>query len=99
MRKYSTEAFVISNYDAKINFESKYISPDMLLTNIINNMDIDISPYYKWLYSIRDILPAQNQYMTIDKDMNIYSENEMTEEMKKTMDLRESIQYFLFNKE
>ena len=37
--------------------------------------------------------------MTIDKDMNIYSENEMTEEMKKTMDLRESIQYFWFNKQ
>ena len=98
LRKYSTEALVISNYDAKINFESEYISPDMLLTNIINNMDIDISSYYKWLYSIRNILPAQNQYMTIDKDMNIYIENEMTEEMKKTMDLRENIQYFLFNK-
>ena len=97
LRKYSTEALVISNYDAKINFESKYISPDMLLTYIINNMDIDISPYYKWLYSIKDILPAQNQYMTIDKDMNIYIENEMTEEMKKTKNLRESIQYFLFS--
>lgn len=99
LRKYSTEALLFSNYDAEIDFGNEYISPDMLLTSIINNMDIEISSYYKWLYSIKDILPAQNQYMTIDKDMNIYSENELTEEMEEIMTLRENIQYYLFNRD
>ena len=97
LRKYSTEALVLSNYGTKIDFGSEYISPDMLLTNIINQMDIEISPYYKWLYNIRNILPAQNQYITLDTSGNIYYANEeMTDTMQKTKMLRENIQYYLF---
>ena len=69
----------------------------MLLTSIINQMDIEISPYYKWLYNIRNILPAQNQYITLDTSGNIYYANEeMTDTMQKTKMLRENIQYYLF---
>ncbi len=96
LRKYTTEALILTNYDADINFESEYISPDMLLTNIINNMDIEISAYYKWLYSIMNILPAQNQYMTIDINSNIYLQDELLDELEATRDLRENIQYYLF---
>ena len=97
LRKYSTEALVLSNYGAKIDFGSEYISPDMLLTNIINQMDIEISPYYKWLYNIRNILPAQNQYITLDTRGNIYYANEeMMDTIQKTKILRENIQYYLF---
>ena len=71
----------------------------MLLSSIINDMEIEISNYYKWLYKIRNILPAQNQYMTLDCDGNIYYNNEnLPEEMKKAWQLRENMQYYLFEK-
>ena len=62
-------------------------------------MEIEISDYYKWLYKIRNILPAQNQYMTLDSNGNIYYNNEdLPEEIKKTWQLRENMQYYLFEK-
>lgn len=99
LRKYTTPGLVISNYGVKIDFESEYISPDMLLTNIVNRMDIELSPYYKWLYSIRNILPAQNRYLSLDTNGSIYYTNEkMTEQMEDTKRLRENMQYYLFEK-
>lgn len=99
LRKYTTEGIILSNYNANIEFENEYISPDMLLSSIINDMEIEISNYYKWLYKIRNILPAQNQYMTLDCDGNIYYNNEnLPEEMKKAWQLRENMQYYLFEK-
>lgn len=97
LRKYTTEGIVLSNYNKKIEFESEYISPDMLLTSVVNQIDIKISPYYQWLYQIRDILPAQNQYFNISKNSEIYYQNEvLSEEMQKAKETREKIQYYLF---
>lgn len=99
LRKYTTPGLVMSNYGVKIDFESEYISPDMLLNNIVNRMDIELSPYYKWLYSIRNILPAQNRYLNLDTNGTIYYTNEkMTEEMEEAKKLRENMQYYLFEK-
>lgn len=97
LRKYETECIVMSNYNKKIDFESEYISPDMLLTTIINKMDITLSPYYKWLYQTSKILPAQNQYINIINNSNIYYQNEiLPENVQKIKELRENIQYYLF---
>ena len=80
-----------------LQWDLKILKSKILLTNIINQMDIEISPYYKWLYNIRNILPAQNQYITLDTSGNIYYANEeMTDTMQKTKMLRENIQYYLF---
>ena len=99
LRLYTTEALILSNYGIEFNFDTEYISPDMLLTSIVNNMDIELSPYYKWLYKIKDILPAQNQYLTLDRYKNIYYQGEeLTEEMQEAKKIRESIQYYLFEK-
>ena len=99
LRKYTTPGLVLSNYGVEIDFGSEYISPDMLLTNIVNRMDIELSPYYKWLYSIRNILPAQNRYLSLDTNGSIYYTNEkMTEQMEDTKRLRENMQYYLFEK-
>lgn len=82
-----------------MNFDSEYISPDMLLTSIVNRMDIELSPYYKWIYKIRNVLPAQNRYLTIDAQRQIYYLNEeMPEEMENAKKLRENMQYYLFEK-
>ena len=99
LRKYTTEGIILSNYDKKVDLDNEYISPDMLLTSIINQMDIKISPYYKWLYSIKDKLPAQNQYISLDNDGNIYYINEtLPAEIEEIKDIREEMQYYLFER-
>ena len=99
LRKYTTEALILSNFNMEVGFETEYISPDMLLTTLINKIDMDISPYYSWLYEIRNILPAQNQYITVDNKGNIYYNNEkIPDSAEKMRALRKNIQYFLFEK-
>lgn len=99
LRKYTTPGLVLSNYNVKMNFDSEYISPDMLLTSIVNRMDIELSPYYKWIYKIKNVLPAQNRYLTIDAQGQIYYMNEeMPKEMENAKKLRENMQYYLFEK-
>lgn len=99
LRKYTTEALILSNFNMEVGFETEYISPDMLLSILVNKIDMDISPYYSWLYEIRNILPAQNQYITIDREGKVYYTNEkLSENMQKTRILRENIQHYLFEK-
>ena len=100
LRKYTTEGIILSNYDKKVDLDNEYISPDMLLTTIINQMNIKISPYYKWLYSIKDKLPAQNQYISLDNDGSIYYINEtLPAEIEEIKDIREEMQYYLFERD
>ncbi len=74
----------------------KYLGDDLLITYIINNMDINISNYYKWLYSTKDTMSGVNHYVAMDQDGNLYNTNELDDEMKDIYLLREKIQYKLF---
>lgn len=97
LRKYTTDALILSNYKTKLEFDSEYISPDLLITSIINNLDIQISPFYKWLYQTKDIMPAQNQYLILDKDLNKYSkEDVLPQEIQNIKDIKEKMQYYYF---
>lgn len=100
LRKYTTDALILSNYEMNLEIESEYMSPDLLLTTIINNLNLEISPFYEWLYQTKDILPAQNQYLIIDKESNIYYKNEtITQEIDEIKQLKEKIQYYYFKEE
>lgn len=94
-RKYNTQALILSNYDLGEK-ESKYLGDDLLITYIINNMDINISNYYKWLYSTKDTMSGVNHYVAMDQDGNLYNTNELDDDMKDIYLLREKIQYKLF---
>ena len=98
VRKYITDGIILTNYDTKIKIENEYISPDMLLTSIINQIDIKISSYYKWLYSIKDIISAQNQYVIIDNNANIYYSNEkLPYKLDSIIAKRRYVQYYINN--
>ena len=72
---------ILANYDIDIELPN-VMGTDMLLTSIINNMDIDISNYYKWLYSILDKYVGGNRYISIDGDGNVYLTNEIDGEIR-----------------
>ena len=97
-RKYNTQALILSNYDLKLNINN-YLSPDNLLLSIINQMDINVSDYYKLLYSTIDYLPAYNKFISIDKEGNIKYTNSLQDEEKEIYELKNSLTYKYYIKE
>lgn len=93
--KYNTETLILSNYDIKYN-DLLEMSPDLILTTVINNMDIKVSNYYKWLYSTRKDLPASNALIAKDINGKLYSTSNMTKNMDNTYNLRKKLQQYLF---
>lgn len=95
-RLYNTQALILSNFDME-NFEmDDYLGTDLLLTSIVNQMDIELDDYYKWLYTTRDVLSASNRYISLDKKGDKYRTQELTNEMKDMYKLKEKMQYKLF---
>lgn len=98
-KMYNTQALILSNYE--INYERipQYLSNDLLLTYIINNMDIEIVDYYKWLYKTIEDLPSTNSFLALDKDSRLYDINNMALKMEEIYRLKEKMQYKFFIKE
>lgn len=94
-RKYNTQALVLANFDMGEQDNIDYLSPDMLLNMVLNNMDIELSDYYKWIYSTKNVLPCSNYLVSTDTDGNLYWTNKLEENMKDTYDLREKMQYYM----
>ncbi len=94
-RKYNTESLILANFDIKEK-DTKYLGPDLLSAYVLNRMDIKLSDYYKWLYTTKDILPASNLYVSVDKNGKVYNTNKLSGNMKKMYDLRRSVQYKYF---
>lgn len=93
-RKYCTEALVLSNYNADLEKLPNYMSADMLLNSVLNNMDIQLSNYYKWLYQTKNVIQGYNKYIFMDSEKMLYYYRELTEDMKKVYKQRENIQYY-----
>ena len=66
------------------------------MTYVLNNMDIELSPFYRWLYNTIDILPSSNYVVSQDKDGKIYYTLGLEGKMKEIYELREKMQYLLF---
>ena len=71
------------------------IGVDLLLNYIVNQMDIELSNYYKWLYNTTEILSAYNRHFFINNNM-IYHLDELNKEMLDVYKMRENLQYKLF---
>lgn len=94
-KQYNTTALIMSNYDIDYD-NTKYLSPDLLLTYVINNMDLNISQYYKWLYSTKDVLPSSNFVVSQDNNGEKYFTLNLPFEMKNMYNTRKKMQYMLF---
>lgn len=72
LRKHTTKAVILSNYDISFN-DFEYINASYLGTYIINKMDLDISDYYKFVYQVMNEIPVfnRNSILIGDKLINI----------------------------
>ena len=100
-RRYNTQSLILANFDisnlkAENESELKYLGPDLLSAYILNHMDIDLSPYYRWLYSTRNTTAAFNRFVSIDQKGNIFYTKNLNKEMQDLYNLRRMIQYKYF---
>lgn len=93
--QYNTTALIMSNYDVEFD-DTNYLSPDLLMTYVLQNMDIELSPFYKWLYTTKDVLPSSNFVVSQDSKGDKYFTLKLEGDMKKMYELREKVQYMLF---
>ena len=70
-----------------------YLSPDMLLTTIVNKMGLNLSSYYKWLYDNRLKLPSSNYFVSSDTNGKLYWTDNLKGTQKDFYELREKMQY------
>ena len=94
-RKYNTDVLILANFDLGENENMDYLSPDMVLTSIVNKMGLELSSYYKWLYSIKDNMPCSNFLVSTDTEGNLYWTENLPSKMQKWFDLREKMQYYV----
>jgi hypothetical protein len=94
-RKYNTQALILANFDLGENENMDYLSPDMLLTTIVNKMGLNLTSYYRWLYTTKDSLPSSNYLVTADSNGNLSWTNSLDEEVKVTLELKEKMQYMV----
>lgn len=102
-RRYNTESLILANFDISSLKEEnenklKYLGPDLLSAYILNHMDIEISNYYKWLYSTRNTTAAFNRYISVDQEGNLYYTRNLNKKMQELYDLRRAVQYKYFIK-
>ena len=94
-RKYNTGALILANFDLGENENLDFMSPDLLLTTVINKMGLNLNSYYKWLYDTKDNLPCSNYLISADTEGNLSWTNNLSKEQKEFYDLREKMQYYV----
>lgn len=97
-RKYNTQGLLLANFDISEVEVPEYSGVDLVFANLINQMDIENTSYYKWLNSTKDVLAASNRYISLDKNGDRYYTNELNDEMKKMYNLKNNMQYMFFIK-
>lgn len=96
-RKYNTQCLVLSNYE--IEHENiSYLGPDMIMPYVLNKMDIQVSPFYQWLFSMRNNLPASNFAVSVDKDGNLYETSKLEGDLKEYYKMRSYMNWNYFCK-
>ena len=96
-RKYHTQALILSNFDTPQG-KTLNMSTDLLLTYVLNQMDINLSDFYVWLNNTKKDLSCSNYFITKLGDEIIYT-TELEGKAKEVYEIRRNMQYKFFNKE
>ncbi|MBQ0072115.1 MAG: sulfatase-like hydrolase/transferase [Spirochaetales bacterium] len=94
-REYNTSALLLANFPIEES-EIHYLSPDMLSTYVLNNMDLELSPYYRYLYTLLPTMGGMNKYVVQDSEGGLHYPTELEGKLKDAYLERESMQYRYF---
>lgn len=94
LRKYTTKAVILSNYDIETE-DLEYINASYLGAYVLNKMDLEISNYFKYIDNTREILPVFNRN-TIYKNNMTYDITAVDETTLNALNNYKYIQYGSF---
>lgn len=86
-RKYNTECMILANYQLEDD-GTRYLGPDLVMSYVLNKMDVNVSPYFKWLYSTKDTMAAMNWFVTMDSNGKLYKTSDLPDDIQNMYDLR-----------
>jgi hypothetical protein len=95
-RIFNTQALVLSNYDISNLNMPNYLGVDILLTYLVNRMDVKLPNYYKWLESTTNILAASNKYISMDLNGNLIKTSNLLNEQQRIFELKNMMMYKMF---
>ena len=92
---YNIQALLLSNFENEIEMPD-YLGTDQLLLHLLKQFNVDLNPYYDWLYSTSDILAGSNRLVSIDKQGNVYRTSELDGKMLDVYNTKKLMQYKYF---
>lgn len=94
LRKYTTKAVILSNYDISID-NLDYINASYLGAYVLNQMDLEISNYFKFVDSARTVIPVFNRSV-IYQNEHTYDYTNASEEIINMINNYKYVQYGSF---
>lgn len=98
-RVYNTEALILANFEFNYSNIPNFMSVDLMLPYIINELNIEVSGYYNWIREKSKEIPAYNSYLKVDSNGNKYIFGEENEKLDGIINFKECMQYMLFMKQ
>ena len=92
---YNIQALLLSNFENEIEMPD-YLGTDQLLLHLLKQFNVDLNPYYDWLYSTSNILAGSNRLVSIDKQGNVYRTSELDGKMLDVYNTKKLMQYKYF---
>jgi len=93
-RKYTTEGLILANFP--ITDDVDYLGQDVMLPYLFSKTSVALSPYYQYLMSTLDTLPALGIFSAYDTNGNLYELSELPSEMNDIYIERRILQASLF---
>lgn len=96
LRTYTTKGAIFANYDIDLE-DFQYINLQYIGAYIINNMDLNISNWFKYVESIRKDIPIYNSIVIYDEKTKSYCIYDKCDKRKiKLIDDFNKNQYYMF---
>ena len=94
-RRYTTEGLILANFP--ITDDVDYLGQDVMLPYLLSHTSVNLSPYYQYLISISDTLPALGTFAAYGKDGTLYALNNLPPDLLSVYQDREIIHNALFD--
>ncbi len=97
LRKYTTKAAILANYDIDTSDDLEYINAGYLGAYLVNKMDLDVSNYFKYVDSARKITPVFNRNVIYDiENKNIIDIDDANKLQQKNLNNYKNVQHYSF---
>lgn len=95
LRKYTTKAVIFSNYIDKLDNDTKYMNLNYLSSYVFANLDIKDNEYFKYVDSLKEIIPVFSKSYVYEDDKIVYFKD-LNKEQRKSLDDFRNVQYYSF---